>query len=92
MAQTLNDPVPNPVSKRDVAALIGCLAVLEGAHMVGSIDDHLWQLIAKRLSSEGLLSEAWEDRDVRQALNDMNHRLRHALGEYDEPPTPQPVP
>jgi hypothetical protein len=37
------------------------------------------------------LGETWEDRDVRKALNDMNHRLRYALGEYDGPPAPEQV-
>jgi hypothetical protein len=29
-------------------------------------------------------------RGVRQVLNDLNQRVRYALGEYDEPPTPVP--
>ena len=32
------------------------------------------------------------DRDLRQSLNDLNHRLRYALGEYDEPPRTLAVP
>ena len=36
-------------------------------------------------SSVGLLANAAVDREFRRALNDLNHRLRNALGEYDEP-------
>jgi hypothetical protein len=31
-------------------------------------------------------------RDLRQVVNDMNHRLRYAGGEYDSPPPPMPPP
>jgi hypothetical protein len=40
----------------------------------------------------GLLAKAAGDREFRRALNDLNHRLRNALGEYDEPREPMPVP
>jgi hypothetical protein len=91
MSQTRIEPIPNPVSKRDVSAMIGCLALLEGERLSGAIDDHLWRRIAQRLTRVGLLGETWEDRDVRKALNDLNHRLRYGLGEYDVPPAPEPV-
>ena len=55
-----------------------CLAVLQGEQWAGSVDDHLWRRIAQRFAREGLLDETWEDRDVRQALHDMNQRLRYA--------------
>jgi hypothetical protein len=61
--------------------MIGCLAVLQGEQWAGSVDDHLWRRIAQRFAREGLLDETWEDRDVRQALPDMNQRLRYAVGE-----------
>jgi hypothetical protein len=31
-------------------------------------------------------------RDVRQAINDINHRLRYAIGEYWMPPDSVPAP
>jgi len=29
---------------------------------------------------------------LRQVINDMNHRLRYAVGEYSDPPSPVWVP
>jgi hypothetical protein len=72
----------------DVAA---CLALLQSEQLTGSVVDRLWQRIVERLSGEGLLG-AWKDRDVRQALNDMITGCATRSGEYDEPPTPEPVP
>jgi hypothetical protein len=40
----------------------------------------------------GLLEPDATERDLRQAVSDLNHRLRYALGEYDEPPSSLPVP
>ena len=48
--------------------------------------------LAHRLGRDGFLGEDAGGREVRQALNDLNHRLRYALGEYDEPIEPLPVP
>ena len=52
-----------------------------------------WALgFAGRLSRDELLAPEAGNRDLRQALNDLNHRLRYVLGEYNEPPKPTPVP
>jgi hypothetical protein len=86
MAEISNERVPNPLAKRDVAALIGILALLEGEHLAGSLDDRLGRRIAQRLEVVDLLADGSQSVALRQALNDMNHRLRYALGECDEPP------
>jgi hypothetical protein len=39
-----------------------------------------------------LLGAGGTERDLRQSISDLNHRLRYALGEYDEPPQPAAVP
>jgi len=64
---------------RDVAALIGLLATLEGELMVGLEGEALpgWAVPpAHRLGREGLVGENAGQREVRQALTDLNHRLR----------------
>jgi hypothetical protein len=80
----------------DVAALIGLLSRLEGQLMVpNDRDDSVpdWaQGLAARLSRDGLLDPEAGNRALRQTLNDLNHRLRYVLGEYDQPPIPGPVP
>jgi len=52
------------------------------------VDDHL----AGRFERVGLLPGGSRNRDLRQAVNELDHLLRYALGAYDEPPTPEPVP
>jgi hypothetical protein len=44
------------------------------------------------LSGWNSLSRAGTERDLCRSINDLNHRLRYALGEYDEPPRPLAVP
>lgn len=86
---------PRAAQSRDVAALIGMLAVLEGEVRAADAGDEVpgWALpLARRLSGDGLLPLDADPRELRQALNDLNQRLRYVLGEYDEPPTPTPVP
>jgi len=76
-------------------ALIGLVATLEGELMGPNDDGEVpeWaQGFATRLSRDGLLAPDGRNRELRQALNDLNHRLRYALGEYDEPPGPSPMP
>ena len=78
---------PRPCRARDVAALIGLLGVLEGEIAVGEVTPHLSDRIRRRLERETLLRPDGTERELRQAISDLNHRLRYALGEYgDHPP------
>jgi hypothetical protein len=43
-----------------------------------------------RFIAQGVLPERSDLRDVRQVINDINPRLRYAIGEYADPPTPAP--
>ena len=83
---------PRPVLQRDAEALIGLLAIVEGEAMVSRLDAGLVDHLSRRFASVGLMADGATDREFRQALNDLNHRLRYALGEYNEPPQPMPVP
>lgn len=88
-------PAPRSLSSRDVAALIGVMAVLEGEMLGADPPDQLlpWAApIARRLSRHGLVPPDADGRQLRQGLNDLNHRLRFALGEYDVLPPSSPVP
>ena len=85
-------PVPNPVQHRDAGVLIGILAVLEGAIWAGRFDGQTAGTIAERFAEEGLLAADYDQRDLRQALADLNQRLRYAAGEYGSPPDPVPLP
>jgi hypothetical protein len=85
-------PVPNPVQHRDTRVLIGILAVLEGAIWAGSFDEQTAGKVAERFAEEGLLAADYDQRDLRQALADLNQRLRYAAGEYDSPPDSIPLP
>ena len=85
-------PVPNPVRRTDVEVLIGILAILEGALWGGSVDGWNTDRIADRFVQRGLLAADHDQRDLRQAVSDMNQRLRYAAGEYDSPPEPVPLP
>jgi hypothetical protein len=87
-----DDLSPRSCRRQDTAALIGLLAVLEGEIWAGEVSPHLRDRIGRRLTREALVGPSPTERDLRQAINDLNHRLRYALGEYDELPSPQPVP
>ena len=78
--------------QRDAKALIGLLAIVEGEATAFQLDADLVDHLSRRFASVGLVVDGASDREFRQALNDLNHRLRYALGEYDEPPQPMPVP
>ncbi|BCY09901.1 hypothetical protein [Actinoplanes sp. L3-i22] len=77
---------------RDLAALIGLLAVLEGEIAAGEVSDHLADRLRDRLGRAGLGGTGRAERELRQAISDLNHRLRYALGEYHQPPESLPVP
>jgi hypothetical protein len=86
------DVTPNPVLRQDASTLIGVLAYLEGALLDGSVTEHWARKLHDRFIREGLLSPRSTDRDVRQVIKDINHRLRYAIGEYRNPPAQRPVP
>lgn len=91
----VNEPpvrVPNPVQQHDAAVLIGILAIPEGAIWAGSLDEQAARGVADRFVRQGLLAPDYDRRDLRQAINDTNHRLRYAAGEYDSPLPPIPLP
>lgn len=72
--------------------MIGLLSVLEGALMLGQVPQHLAERIGRRLHDADPIEPYGTERDLRQAINNMNHRLRYALGEYEEPPSPRELP
>jgi hypothetical protein len=84
--------VPNPVQHRDAAVLIGILAILEGEIWADSFDGQTAGKIAERFAEQGLLAGDYDQRDLRQALGDLNQRLRYAAGEYDSQPESIPLP
>jgi hypothetical protein len=76
---------------QDVGALVGLLATLEGELMVsGDVLPPWAEHLARRLVRDGAAADQ-TNRGVRQGLNDLNHRLRYVLGEYEEPIDPLPV-
>jgi hypothetical protein len=83
---------PRSCHARDLSALIGLLAMIEGELMAGEVSRQLSGRVRDRLERAELLGPGGTDRDLRQSLNDLNNRLRYALGEYDEPPRPLAVP
>lgn len=91
-APSINDLAPNSVLSRDLAVLIGVLAVLEGELMVVEVPDHLADRLRDRFARQNLLRDGGSSRALRQAINDLNLRLRYGLGEYVKLPTPVPVP
>lgn len=78
---------PNPVLMRDATTLVGLLAYVEGALLDGSVTEHWARKLHDRFVRDGLLPPVSTDRDVRQVLNDVNHRLRYAIGDYPDPPS-----
>ncbi|HEY1917277.1 MAG TPA: hypothetical protein VGH27_17065 [Streptosporangiaceae bacterium] len=85
-------PVPHPVQQRDASVLIGILAILEGVIWAGQLEEQTTRKVAERFVQQGLLGADYDQSDLRQAIGDMNQRIRHAVGEYDTPPTSLPVP
>ena len=71
------------VQDRDAAALVGMLAILEGAIWGGVLDEWTTGILAHRLTADGLLAAGHDENGLRQAIGDLNQRLRQALGEYE---------
>lgn len=78
---------PRPFARRVKRRLLGgILAVLDGVVWGGSLDEWTTNKVAERFVRQGLLTADHNRHDVHQALNDLNQRLRYAVGEYDSPP------
>jgi hypothetical protein len=92
MATDSAAPVPNPVRLSDAGVLIGILAILEGAIWSGILDDEITGRVAQRFVAQGLLAAGHDQRGLRQAIADLNQRIRYAAGEYDSPPPSIPLP
>jgi hypothetical protein len=88
MADDPANAVPNPLERRDAKVLIGIVAVLDGVIWGGSLDEWTTSKVAERLVQQGLLTADHNRDDVHQALDDLNQRLRYAVGDYDSPPSP----
>ena len=90
---TLNVPSPRPVREQDVAALIGIIAVVEGALLGGKVGDETTTRLARKLVAARLLSEDGNGLpragEVAVALDEIMARLQWALGEYESAPEPR---
>jgi hypothetical protein len=85
-----NDPanaVPKPLQRRDAEVLIAILAVLDGVIWGGSLDEWTTNKVAERLVRHGLLASDPNRNDVHRAFDDLNQRLRYAVGDYESPPS-----
>jgi hypothetical protein len=92
MDEPTDEMAPNPVHRQDLGVLVGILAELEAFLMIGEMPDRIAQRLHHRFVKVGLLTESATPRAVRQAMSDLNHRLRYVMGEYDEPIAPISVP
>lgn len=88
----MQTPTPNPVGRQDTEVLIGWAASLEGELMGDGVPESMQDKLRRRLVDADLLRQGADGRELRQAINDLNHRLRFALGEYAELPASIPVP
>jgi hypothetical protein len=84
MPQSTDEQTLHPISARDAASLIGVLSVLEATSLRGHLDDDLAHELKLRLHRDGLIAKSSLGQEgLRSALNDLNLRLRHAVGEDD---------
>lgn len=85
MPQSTDEQTLHPISSRDAAALIGVLSVLEATSLGGHLEDDLAHSLKLRLHQDGLIAKTSLGQEgLRGALNELNLRLRHAVGEDDE--------
>ena len=86
---TAFEETPRRPRARDVAVLIGVLAVLEGEVWASETESddvpHWVDHLARRLARDDLLPAEAGTLELRRTLGDLNQRLRYVLGEYDDP-------
>lgn len=85
----VSEPTVNPVSARDVVILLTVLGRYEGEMRAGLLDDHHVEALGRRCVAAGLLAAGSEGsrEAVADVLDEINQRLRFAIGEYDADPT-----
>ena len=76
------------LTDEDAAALHGVVVVLAGQLMARRLDPGLVNHLRRRLVEAGLLVVDSGPEHVLQELLGLGERLRHVLGEYEEPPPP----
>jgi hypothetical protein len=78
----------NPLSQPDASALIGVAAALQGHLELGDLSQHVVDSLNRHLHRAGLVESGAGPAELRLALANLNQRIRHVLGEHDEPPAP----
>lgn len=76
----------NPLSSRDAYAIAGLLAALRGA-VATQPSELLVRRVLDRFANCGLLPPGADETEVADAVSDLEHRFRFALGEYGERPS-----
>lgn len=76
----------HPVEAVDLTVLIGWLALYEALLAAGSAPDYLTARLRQLFIKNGLLLPRTSEADLARSINQLNHRLRRALGE--NPPAP----
>jgi hypothetical protein len=86
---TTLEEAPRRPTVRDVSAIVGLLAVLEGEVWGADTgDDRVpeWaRRLGARLGRDGLISADAGNEELRRALGDLGQRMRYVLGEHDDP-------
>jgi hypothetical protein len=84
----MDELCPRALARSDAAALIGILANLEAFVWTDLLPANAIDKLRRRFVADGLLLPNASDRDVREVLNGLNHRLRNTLNEFVEEPEP----
>lgn len=81
------------IARSDASSLNGLRAVL-GKYLMDRPVRYaeLSRGLGQRLAPAGVAVAEPDEQAVRQAVNDLNQRLRYALGEYPDPPDAVGVP
>jgi hypothetical protein len=84
----MDELCPRALARSDAAALIGILANLEAFVWTDLLPANAIEKLRRRFVADGLLMPNASDREVREVLNGLNHRLRNTLNEFVEEPEP----
>lgn len=79
------------MSRSELGALLGVVAILHGHLMAGRLEHDLARELYGRLAGDAASTRA-TSRDLRQALHDVGESIHYVMGSYAEPPSPERVP